>query len=485
MSRWHSAQRGRVSGSCASQLASALLLASLAGCTLSPKGVERERASLADAGKPYEGEFEHRVLPEIPESPAWNDILRRALAADGDAEAAYFRWAAAMERVTAAGAYPNSDISVGAEYMFSGGDMKTFDKTTFRAGFDPSMNLSLPVKVRQEAEMALSEAKMAAAQFRVAKFDIQRDALFGWADYKRMAREIELRRSEISLRRVMLEASRVKVGSMGDPQMLIAADLGLQRAESALRDDETQFTNMRAMLNSLLARDPRDPLNVPAAPEPFPEVPEDDWQMIQAAVNTFPEVAEFAAEVKGREDALELARLRWVPDISLSVGFTGTISQFVEGMVTLPTTVAKIRAGIREAQAQLRASQATLRQKRADRLSEYFTLVIGLRNAQRREKLFTTVILPGTARVAEATARNYEVGKGGFDQVIEARMLAIEAEMTLAATRAEIEKALVDISCCLGVDLDALDPAKGPVSPPPHAPQPENPEPHAHSETMP
>src|SRR6185503_18580251 len=102
----------------------------------------------------------------------------------------------------------------------------------------------------------------------------------------------------------------------------------------------------------------------PMTPEPIRPVPSGDAELIAAAAESFPEVVEFAEEVSGRRDALELARLRWLPDISPTFEITGTISWAIGAMVTLPTTVTQIRANIRGAEADLRAAEAMLREKR-------------------------------------------------------------------------------------------------------------------------
>ena len=97
----------------------------LGGCILAPRGTQDEEAALKKAGAPYDRPAEQRYVPDLPAEPNWEDILRRAFLANGDLEAAYFEWAASVARVQQAGAWPNTPLSVGFEYMFSGGRMKS------------------------------------------------------------------------------------------------------------------------------------------------------------------------------------------------------------------------------------------------------------------------------------------------------------------------------------------------------------------------
>src|SRR5438874_13458247 len=89
-----------------------------AGCVLAPREWDTEKQRAARAAEPYRRPFARRTLPELPAQPTWQEVLRRALLANGDLEAAYHEWSAAVWRVQQAGAYPNSSLSVGFQYAF-------------------------------------------------------------------------------------------------------------------------------------------------------------------------------------------------------------------------------------------------------------------------------------------------------------------------------------------------------------------------------
>lgn len=449
----------------------------LAGCTLTPPGADEEAERLAEVGKAYEPKYESRAVPELPDRPDWRDVLRRSFLANGDVEAAYFRWKAAVERVGIEGAYPNSDVSLGYEYMFSGGKMKAYDRSTFSAGFDSAMPFLLPGKVEQAAKIALDEAKAAGEAFRVAKFDLQRDVLQAWADYTLQAQTIRLREQDLSLRRVMLESAAGAARAGGRVRETLAADLELRTDEGMLADVRAEHEATRMKLNALMGRAPEAPL---PAPEDFPPartLPDDDLVMVKAAADMFPEVAVMMRETEGRADALELARMRWIPDVSPSFAFTGSLSQSLGAMLTLPTTIPAIRGRIREAEADLRASEAILRQRTSDRVGEYFTLVVMYRNAERQARLFETSLLPAATRLAEDQARAYSAGAAMFADVVEARRTLLNIRQVVASSRAAMDKALVEIECCLGVDIER-------VGGPEHAPQP-SPEPRPEANPAP
>ncbi len=443
-------------------IAAVIALSATSGCSLAPEGTDDERAKLGDAGKNYETPYEGRSLPDLPASPTWRDVLCRAFLANGDLEAAYFQWKSAMQRVDAASAYPNANVSLGFEYMFSAERMKSFDRSTLSAGFDPAMSLTLPVKTRQAAKVALDEARVAGEKFRVAKFELQRKILRAWADYLLQARTITLRQEDLALRRMMVD-SVARSAPAGTPlRDTRAADIELRMSESELLDLQSEHRALRSSLNALMGRDPDAALD-PSAPHATARaLPDSDAPMLKAAADVFPEVAEMAREVEGRADALELARMRWIPDISPTASITGTVSQALGAMITLPTTAASIRAGIREAEADLRSAQAILRQRSSDRVAEFVSLLVMYRNAQRQLAFLEQSLLPATLRLCDSDARAYASGAATFAEALETRRSLLKIQELTSIAHAEMDKAIVEIECCLGIDIESISTIQSP-----------------------
>ncbi|MFO0831774.1 MAG: TolC family protein [Phycisphaerales bacterium] len=442
-----------------------LTLAGIPGCVLKPDGTSEERARVDAAGLAYAKPYEQRSIPDLPPHPTWQLVLQRAFLANGDVEAAFERWAAAMERVTAAGAYPNANLSVGYSYMASGGDMRAIDRSTLSLGFDPAMSLVLPVKVRRAAEAALHEAQAAGAEFRVARFDLQKRVLFAWADYKAQAALTSIREQDATLRRLSLETARITAASTGASADLVDAEAALAMAENDQRMSEAELQSMRAMLNGLLARDADAPLGLPEHEEQIPDVP-DDATSLHAAVESFPEVAVDVHRLEGRRDALALARLRWLPDISPTAMLTGTASQAIGAMLTLPTNAVQIGAAISESRAGVREAEATLRQKRSDRMGEYISLLILARDARRRADFASSTLVPSTERLAALRERAYGAGSGDLSEVLDSRRMTLQARTALIEAERSYEKSMIDIACCLGIGLDQVgSPTESPAAP--------------------
>jgi len=434
------------------------LLAGLCGCVLTPEGTQGERDKATRDGAPYRLKYEDRTLPEFPPEPTWREVLQRAFLTNGELEAAYFEWRAALDRIDIAGAYPNTDVNLGFSYMFSSGQMKSFDRMTFSAGFDAMENLSYPGKTAQAAKIALDQARAAGERFRATKFDIQKRVLFAWADYVQHARLIEIKREDVGLRGMLATLSSIGAATGSGQAGAVESDVAAKLAQSEVDDLVAEHASMRSMLNALLHRDAAAPLEVARAfaGEKPREVPTTDAELVALAAETFPEVAVYVQELEGRRDALELARMRWIPDINPTLSFTGSIAQSIGAVIVLPTTIAEIRGRIREAESEIRAAEAMLRQRKVERIGEYVALLVTLRRAQEKSQMFRTAIAPAAQRIVDARTRAYEVGAMGLREVVESRQVLLETRVMIAAADAAAEKAVVDIECCLGVDIETL-----------------------------
>jgi outer membrane protein, heavy metal efflux system len=441
----------------AAAMAGTIALLLSAGCALTPEGTKAEQDRVTETGKRFEQPFEERTLPELPVAPTWADVLHRAFLANGDLESSYFEWNAAVQRIEIASAYPNSNVNLGYSYTFSSEQMKTFDRQTFSAGFDSMENLSLPSKVRQKGQVALDEARTSGERFRAAKFDLQRRVLSAWADYVLLAEQQRIQQQRRSLDQIALDTARARVMAGGPQQDLLRAEVAQRESEDAGKNIEAELAASRAMLNGMLARQPDAPLAAPAAlPQPR-EIPADDAALLAAAVDQSPELAALAQQVAGRTDALELARMQWIPDINPSLVLSGSIAQTIGAGIVLPTKIKAIQGGIKEAEAMLRGSQATLRQARSDRAGSFVATLVGLRNAERQASLFEGTILPLTERVLGIVRQHYSAGSATYSDLIDAQRMVLDARLVVAEARAMREKRLAELEALMGTDVETLN----------------------------
>lgn len=173
------------------------LSVTLAGCSLAPPGTLEEQAK----AERFSTLFEPPPGPGSTAARAGTSGLALRLAPGlscHELRSAYFEWKAALARIDQAATWPNSNVALSFSYMFSPEQMKAWDRTTIGLGFDPSMNLSLPIKVQTAGLVALDAARQAGEKFRAVKFDPQRKALSMYLDLALTVEKIRIDRQNLS-----------------------------------------------------------------------------------------------------------------------------------------------------------------------------------------------------------------------------------------------------------------------------------------------
>lgn len=428
----------------------------LAGCTLAPPGTIEEQAKIEELSTIFEPPLSPDQLPRVPARAGWRPVLHRAFLANGELRAAYFEWKAALARIDQAATWPNSNVALSYSYMFSSEQMKAWDRTTIGLGFDPSMNLSLPIKVQTAGLVALDAARQAGEKFRAVKFDIQRRTLSMYLDLALAEEKIRIDRQNLALLKLVSESASSRAQAGGPLQDLLKAQIETQMAENELASLEAEAKAMRGQLNGMLARDARAPLSLPPRlPSPRP-IGANDAQLIAAAVDQNPELAGLARQVEGRKDALDLARLAYFPDIIPSASVTGTLSQTVAAMVMLPTRLPAIRGAINEADAMAKSSEAMLQQTRSDRAASFVASLYTLRNAERQSILYRQRIVPAAEQLVNSSRSEYAAGSVGFAELIDSLRTLISTRKAVAQISIEREKRLAEIEALAGRDIETL-----------------------------
>jgi cobalt-zinc-cadmium efflux system outer membrane protein len=432
------------------------IVTGLGGCVLAPQGSQDEHAQLTAASPPFEPRIEARGLPELPEIVTWQDALNRAFLANGELESSYFEWKAAYARIDQVATWPNSNVALSFGYMFSPGNMKAWDRTSIGAGFDPSMNLSLPVKTRAAGKVALDAAREAGDRFRAVKFDLQRRVLEAYLDLALTEELIRIERDNLTFLKLLSDSAADRAAAGGVMQDLFKALIESETAQNDLAGLETKAHSMRGMLNGLLGRDPSAPLGLPTNLPAPRSVNADDSTLIAIGVAQNPELTALAKEVAGRGDAVELARLAYLPDIIPSASITGSLSQSVGAMLMVPTKLPAIRAAIDEAQSMTRSSEAMLRQTTQDRASRFVADLYLMRNAERETQLYRTRVVPSARQLVSSSRNAYAAGAIVFADLIDSERMYIAVRRLVAQSQIEREQRLAELEALAGVDIETL-----------------------------
>jgi outer membrane protein, heavy metal efflux system len=207
-------------------------------------------------------------------------------------------------------------------------------------------------------------------------------------------------------------------------------------------------------LNALLNREPDAALPVPPELPGIRALKYGDGQLLAIAARQNPELAALAAEIEGRREGLELARLQYLPDFSVSAGADlAGIAQTLMGMVTVPLLrYQALNAAIAQAQSNLRATEALRRQTHNDLNAQVVMDLVLIRDDDRQLQLFEHTILPRARQMVSVGRSAYETGQSTLLDFLDNERSLIAIERLAAKLRVARDKSLADLE-----DLSALE----------------------------
>jgi len=430
------------------------LVLGLGGCTrkvlpsqvVVPEGEPQERAKAEEAGKVYELHVNKRPLPDLASAAPLLEVLEYAFNINGDVEAAYREWRAAIERVPQAGALPNARLEFGV--LFSPGFLKAFKVMG-------TQDLPAAGKREARADQALADAQAAGERFVAAKYALQRrvtqayaalalnDALVAQAD-----ETLKLYRRSMDIAAHRFHGMDDEKGSLAD---LRKVELEAKTVESERRSLEIMHKSLVAELNGILNRPPDAPLGkveLPAIGRPK----ETDADLFARAVEHNPELAALRKEIRARGAAQVLAELENKKDYSIGLGFEGLMPTITTG-ITLPSNRPRIRAGIAEALQMSQAAEARLRAAASDVKARVVMSLAGIRDSERVIEDYRKRIVPLAEKLLDTQLKTYESGGGDLLEVLDTQRLIIDLKKLVLRAEADRLRFLAELEEVMGEDI--------------------------------
>jgi len=437
----------RRSYDCFISLAAAAVIA-LAGCTVHPAGERAQRLLNQEAGKIYERP------PELPDAPTAEQLVAYALLSSADVEQRYWEWRSALEQVPQEGTQ-KTNVMITYTGMISNGTTAA-SMNTLGAGNDPMNNIVLPDKLRTAATVALQNARAAGLRFDKARFELRNKVLSAYYDYVLTAELARLETNNADLLNLIAQLTQSRAGAGAALQQdVLRADNELDMSNNELAIQNAKLPQQRAMINALLNRPADAPLNPPAAlPDPR-EVPGDGADLLALAARNNPELEALAREAAAKAGAVRRANQEYWPDfgINVSTDLAG-VTQSLMGSVALPVLrYQAIAAGVRQARADLHASEAMRRQTAHDLASRVVGDLATLHDAQRQIELIEKTLLPRSGEIVTSVQRTYAAGQSSMLDMLDAQRSLIALRRMLADLKMTREKQIADLEAAAGLGL--------------------------------
>jgi outer membrane protein TolC len=417
----------------------------LGGCTAHPAGEREERRAALAAGKLYENS-PSRPLPPLSEHSTPDDFVRYAMASNADIEQQYWQWRAAIEQVPIDGTQA-TNLSISLATTLNNGAF-ALDRTVATAGNDPMTDIVFPAKLSTAARRSLENARAAGVRFRKAQFELRRKILSAYDDYALTAELIRLTENNIQLLQTTatITAARQRSGIGGEADVLKASN-DLDLARNDLADMRFQLSIEQAALNALLDRPALMPIPIPQALPSARAIAASDQALLDRAARMNPELLALADEIRARHEDIRLAKLQYVPDFDLSASTDlKGMAQTLLGQFTIPLVrYDALRAGVAQAEANLKAAEAMRRQNRNDLSAQIISDIYSLRDADRQLELLSHTILPRARQAVTLGRTAYETGNASLLDLLDSQRSLIEIERLSASLEATRDKVLAEL----------------------------------------
>lgn len=435
-------------------IGAAMLALLLAGCKGIPTRSERAaRQDLQTLRERYRPGQRQAALPALDTNATLGTLLTYAMLNQPRVEAAYYDYAAAVERITVERSLPDPRLTL---------ELDIQEVVTIVM---PGLMTEVPwvKKLRLRADVASAEGQARYFAFESAVLQTAFDVKRPYYQLHFLNERIRINRETLSLVGELEQIARAQAAA---GKVTLQDVLRAQIEQERLRTEITNLDDSRhpllAQLKAALGLRADQPN--PPVPANFESTPLDltSEKLYATALARNPRLKQMEAEVRLAETGIRLAHQSKLPDFNIGVEADVKASPVLWRPtlgVTLPIWRDKIAAEIAGAQARKSAAQARWSAEQIQLAVEFADKSFMYREATRNLALLTDVLLPKARQSLEVARSGYSTAKVDFINVLDAERSLLEFQLAEVDARTRRELALAELSLL----IVGLPPAGAPV----------------------
>jgi outer membrane protein TolC len=425
-----------------SLLAFTLLL--LTGCNGIPtKSESRAREEQQNVATTYRPRDQKPELPPLTSESGLSNFLTYAMLNHPKVEAAYYDWAASVERITQARSFPDP------QFTFQ------MDIQNVITSIMPGLmgTIPWPEKLRVGAQIASAESQGKYFTFQAAVLESAFAVKRAYYKLYFLTEKLRVNRQSLLLLNGLEELARSQndVGK-GTLQDVLRAQIEQDRLRTETANLEDSRSSIIAQFKAALGMKAEDP--IPPLPARFEstrlDLSSDDIFAKALAQNNRLKAME--AEVRAAEASITLARKARLPDFSL--GFMADVKMNPTmyrlpgdpATVSLPIWRDKIAAQIAEAQANKRSAEARLSAEEIALALDFAERSYLYRESTRNLELLEKQLLPKARQSLELARSEYLASKVDFFNLTDGERTLLRLELDKVEAAAQRELVLTELS---------------------------------------
>ena len=464
----------------------------LPACTHIHRGPEEVTAALERHARANEGTADvyAKVVtaspPDVADAPTMraprtlSEFIRLALDQSPEIKAAELAAHAKAQRIAQVTSLPDPTVMT-----------KTSPEPTRTAEGDNFFTLSIsqklpaPGKLDRAGRIALEQTRIALDRLHEVRLSVIAQVKRSYFGLHLLNKKIELLEADGDLMRSLIEAARAqfRVGKRSQADVL-RGEVELSNLQAQLIELGHHRQASRIALNSLMNR---------PADTPIPNF--EDFELRRAeysaqdlfarAMESNPQLQRFHRRIELRRQELELARLAsrpdftlgfdwmsmeprdaFVPPLNTATGVRPTVPQLSEDGsdnwavrfgFTLPIWVAKIHAGVLEAQHNLSEAQQQYVAARNRIERTYFDALHRFRAQKELALLFRDSIIPQAEQTYRVSLSSYSAGTTDFLDIIEDHRRWLTLTIRYHQALSDLEISVADLEQAIGRSLAEMD----------------------------
>ena len=376
-------------------------------------------------------------LPQLSKKSDLQDYLIYAALNNPGLRAAFEEWKAALQKVPQVTALPDPQLTFG--YFIQEIETRVGPQE-WRAGL--MQKFPWFGKLDLKGDMAGKAARAAWERFEARRLKLYHEVKAAYAEYYYLSRAIEITRETRSLVDRLEDVARVKYKTgIATHADVIKAQVELGKLQDRLESLRDLKEPRAAKLNAALGRPAEVPLPWPVDLE-HEEVALRQKKLLAELKEQNPQLKALRWNVERAESGVDLAGLRYYPDVTAGLTYIETGSAVMPGVgdsgkdpvlaslsINLPLWWNSYRAGEREARARLRQARRSLDDKANELESELKLAVYGVQDARRKIDLYANTLVPQARQSMKATQTAFQAGDADFLSLLDAERILLEFQL--------------------------------------------------------
>jgi len=390
-----------------------------------------------------------------------DEIERAALVGNPEIAVAARRLAAVQARVPQAGAlddpalmYRGWQVPLRQPWNYNAAQNMFMLSQTFPGFGKRSLRTSV-------AESGVAEAK---AALEATRLDVRIRVRKAFYDLLRAKDGLRIHDEHVDIARQAVEAARIKYAVGKVPQQdILKAQISVTRLAEHLIHFEQDIELAQARLDTLLGRDPHQPINVQGEYETALQLPSLET-LENSALQSRPDLIQARAAVEKSRNEQALANKAYSPDFTVSAGYMlmPRGSEFrnnymVEGSINLPwLNRRKHDSEIAEATAMVNEEDAEIAAMRNAAFGQIQEALVQTKASQKLANIYHNSLRPQAEATLHSTVIAYENDKTEFLDLLDSQMTVIDLDLAYLQALAGFEMRLADLELAIGTPIDQV-----------------------------